>query len=201
VNTHTAFIRSFGITGVLLALSLTLLAFVSAIVAFDRWPEGAGASAVERVAVEPAEARRVETVVVRQGAPVVRGVSAVRASSFAAASGSGGALPAGNTSEGVNTGGGFGPPPPRVGVRPPGEGSGGLPRQVAGGGGPPPTDEPSPIRAAACGARDAVSSASTEAGQALNPACDPGRRAQGPLVGALSQTGSLVRDGLGLKAR
>jgi hypothetical protein len=198
VNTHTALIRSFGITGVLLGLSLTLLAFVSAIVAFDRWPEGAGASAVERVAVEPTQARRVETVVVRQGAPVVRGASATRASG-ATASGSGGALPAGRTSNGTN--GGFGPPPPRVGTRPPGEPLGGLPRQASTGGGAPPVEEPSPIRAAACGARDAVSGASAEAGQALNPACDPGRRAQGPLVGALSQTGSLVRDGIGLDSR
>jgi hypothetical protein len=198
VNTHTAFIRSFGITGVLLALSLVLLAFVSAIVAFDRWPEGAGASAVERVAVEPTEARRVETVVVRQGAPVVRGASATRASASATAFGSGGALPRGN---GVNAGGGFGPPPPRVGIRPPGEGGGGVPRQASSGGPAPPVDPPDPIRAAACGARDAVSGASAEAGQALKPACEPGRRAQGPLVSTLSQVGAVVRGGDGLNAR
>ena len=203
MNTHTAFIRSLGIAGVLLALSLALLAFVSAVVAFDRWPEGAGASAVERVAVEPSEGRRVETVVVRSrpGASVVRGVTLAGALAVSTSSGSGGALPtAGGTSERPN-GGGFGPPPPRVGVRPPGEGGDGTVRQVAstGGGGGGPEDE-NPIQEAACDARDTLSGASPDAGQALTPACDGRRQTVRETLTALGKTVESL-TGVGLVRR
>jgi len=183
VNGHTALIRSFGTTGVLLALSLVLLAIVSAIVAFDRWPEGTGASAVERVAVEPVEAQRVDSVVVRarSRASVVRGAGRRAPGAFAAASGSGGALPRGRE---IPTLVSTGPPPPRVPIRPPGEGGRpGRTLQSSDNGMPAPIqNQPGPIQAAACGARDAVSAASPDAGQALSGACQPGRRGgEGPL--------------------
>jgi hypothetical protein len=185
VNGHTALIRSFGTTGVLLALSLVLLAIVSAIVAFDRWPEGTGASAVERVAVEPVETQRVDSVVVRSRsrASVVRGAGLRSSGAFASASRSGGALPGGRE---IPTLASTGPPPPRVPFRPPGErdrpGGRALQNTNTGGGPPIPDEEPPPIQAAACGARDAVSAASPDAGQALSGACQPGRRGgDGPL--------------------
>lgn len=186
MNGHTALIRSFGTTGVLLALSLVLLAIVSAIVAFDRWPVGTGTSAVERVAVERIDAEQVDTVVVRsqRRSPVVRGVVLVRTpGGSTSAAGSGGALPAGR--DGSTLAGG--PPPPRVPFRPPGEDfTGGGPRQAATGGGDPSTAQPDqtgPVQAAACGARDAIGAAAPDAGQALSGACQPGRRGSGPLAG------------------
>src|SRR3954451_6524171 len=42
-----AYIASFGTTGVLLAASILMLAVVSAVVAFDRWPGGTGSTRVQ----------------------------------------------------------------------------------------------------------------------------------------------------------
>jgi hypothetical protein len=178
VNGHTAIIRSFGITGVLLLLALVLLAIVSAIVAFDGWPQSGGASTVERVAVDRPGARRVETVLVssRRSAPVVQGVFAARsASASATASVAGGAfLVAGREPGGLSAGGGFGPPPPPVPLAAPGEG-GGAPRLVSSGNGaqPQPGDQTQPIVSrAACDARQALG----HAGVPIDPACSQGRR-------------------------
>ncbi|HEX8067538.1 MAG TPA: hypothetical protein VF520_13550 [Thermoleophilaceae bacterium] len=182
MKVNSIIIRCFGTTGVLLLLSLVMLAIVSAIVAFDQWPKGAGLSSVERVAVDRSEARGVDTVLVRvrRRAPVVRGVFLVRApqSSFATARGTAGALPVAGGARGGRSGGGglglFGPPPPPVPNRPPGEGGTPPGHPV----GPTENGAPEPdnaIRRAACGAREVVAAASPDAGGAL-PACQSGRR-------------------------
>jgi hypothetical protein len=180
VNGHTAIIRSFGTTGVLLLLSLVLLAIVSAIVAFDRWPESGSRDTVERIAVDRPEAPRVETELVRadRPTPVVRGVGAVRASGVSAAALGAGdvVLVADRGPGGQSDGGGFGPPPPPVPFAAPGEGGGlgGGARSTsvtpAVGGGD--DDEENPLRTAACGAREALG----EAGAPLDRACAPGSR-------------------------
>jgi hypothetical protein len=181
VNGHTAIIRSFGTTGVLLVLALVLLAIVSAIVAFDRWPESGGASSVERIAVDRSEVRRVETQLVRaeREAPVVRGVVAVRApGASATAPGAGDVfLVADRGAGGQSDGGGFGPPPPPVPFNAPGDGGGvggGTSRSAGNGGStvPGPPEDDDPIRTAACGVGEALG----EAGSALAPACRPGSR-------------------------
>lgn len=198
MNSHTAIIKSFGITGVLLLLALVLLAIVSAIVAFDRWPDGGGASTVERVAVDRPSARRVETVLVseRRSAPVVRGVFVERTAGDSAT-----ALAAGDVflvgdrePTGRSDGGGFGPPPPSVPFAPPGEGGGAF-RAVgagpAGNSASPEAPEPGVITQATCGARQALG----EAGAPLEPACTPpapGRR--GTLATAVDGTVGTVTD-------
>jgi hypothetical protein len=178
VNGHTAIIRSLGITGVLLALALVLLAIVSAIFAFDRWPTTGGASTVERVAVDRPDARRVNTVLVRadeRSASVVRGAFAATVSdaAFATALGAGDAFLVGDREPaGRSDGGGFGPPPPSVPFAAPGEGSGGTRFAGSGNGGTPPAETPEPdsiIHQATCGARDALG----QAGAPLEPACQP----------------------------
>jgi hypothetical protein len=181
VNGHTAIIKSFGTTGVLLLLSLVLLAIVSAIVAFDRWPESGSRDAVERIAVDRPEAPRVETELVRadRPSPLVRGVVAVRAPGVSAgALGAGDVVLVADRGPGDQSdGGGFGPPPPPVPFAAPGEGGGlgggGGSRSTSttrpGGGGP---EDPNPIQAAACEARDALG----QAGAPLDPACKPGSR-------------------------
>jgi hypothetical protein len=178
VNGHTAIIRSLGITGVLLLLALVLLAIVSAIVAFDRWPDSGGASSVERVAVDRPGVRRVETVLVSsRRTPVVRGVVVARstAGAFATAPGGGGVLLVGDREPtGQPDGGGFGPPPPSVPFAAPGEGGG--PARFVGttspAPGPPVEQSPGVIRQATCEAREALG----EAGASLDPACNPGQR-------------------------
>jgi hypothetical protein len=177
VNGHTAIIRSFGTTGVLLVLSLVLLAIVSAIVAFDQWPASGSASTVERVAVDRSEVRRVETVAVRsETPPVVRGAFVARTAGVSAsASGADGTfLVADRERGGQSDGGGFGPPPPSVPVAAPGEGGGGPARfsgsatdGSSGSGGPN-----DPLRQTACQARQALG----EAGAALDGACNPAPR-------------------------
>jgi hypothetical protein len=47
-----AYIASLGTTGVLLAASLLMLAVVSAVVAFDRWPGGAVANPVQTLVLD-----------------------------------------------------------------------------------------------------------------------------------------------------
>ena len=180
MNGYTALIRSLGTTGVLLLLALVLLAIVSAIVAFDRWPDGGRASTVDRVAVDRSELRRVETVQVakRRSASVVRGAVAVRSPAGATI----GALDAGDAilvvdggRDDQSDGGGFGPPPPPVPFDAPGEGGGGAARlNNSGSSAPPAPPQPDEtiVRRAACDARDALG----EAGAALAPACGPGGR-------------------------
>jgi hypothetical protein len=51
MRARSAYIRSFGVTGILVAAALLMLAIVSAIVAFDRWPDSAVSSRVESVAL------------------------------------------------------------------------------------------------------------------------------------------------------
>jgi hypothetical protein len=192
VNPYTAIIKSFGTTGVLLLLALVMLAIVSAIVAFDRWPESGGASTVERVAVDRPSARRVETVLVtsRRSAPVVRGVFVARSSGTSAtAVGAGDVFLVGDREPtGQSDGGGFGPPPPSVPFAAPGEG-GGVPRVVGTGvtAGPAPqqSDQPEPfIKQATCGARAALG----EAGEPLDPACAPSSpERRGAIRAALNQ--------------
>ena len=178
MNGHTAIIRSFGTTGVLLLLALVLLAIVSAIVAFDRWPDGGSASTVERVAVDRSEVRRVETVQVevRRAAPVVRGVFAARSSTGVSAISSGTGdvfLVADREPGGQSDGGGFGPPPPPVPFNAPGEGGGPNRRTTSSDNGPAPPEEPAPLlQKTACDARDALG----QAGTPLDAACSPGRR-------------------------
>ena len=181
MNGHTAIIRSFGTTGVLLLLAIVLLAIVSAIVAFDRWPEGGGASSVERIAVDRPEVRRVDTSLVRaeRRTPLVRGVVAVRASDASATAPGAGEvfLVADRGPGGQSDGGGFGPPPPPVPFAAPGEGGGvgGGTVRSSGSGSPPMTGTPpstDPIRSTACGVGEALG----EAGGALDPACRPGSR-------------------------
>ena len=178
MNVHTATIRSLGITGVLLLLALVLLAIVSAIFAFDRWPTSGATSTVERVAVDRPDARRVDTVLVRteRPAPVVRGAFLTRSSgAFATASGAGDAILVGDREPADQSdGGGFGPPPPPVPFEAPGEG--GRTRVNPSGvqpGGSRPSDDPPPlIERATCEARAALG----EAGGALDPACRSGSR-------------------------
>ena len=194
MNSHTALIRSFGTTGVLLLLALVLLAIVSAIVAFDRWPESGSSSTVERIAVDRPEARRVETELVRsrRPAPVVRGVVAVRSGSSAASSGVGGVFLVADRGPGDQSdGGGFGPPPPPVPFNAPGEGGGVRRFNGTGGGGgsitPVDPTPPDPIRQAACGARQALGAA----GAPLDSACKPGSR------GLVRETVEGVTDSIG----
>jgi hypothetical protein len=176
VNRHTAIIRSFGTTGVLLLLALVLLALVSAIVAFDRWPDSGGASTVERVAVDRSEVGRVETVLVevRRTAPVVRGVFVTRSAGVSAASEAGGVfLVADREPGGQSDGGGFGPPPPPVPFDAPGEGGGAYRATTVDSGPPSPGSEPQTlIQKTACDTRDALG----QAGTPLDAACKPGRR-------------------------
>ena len=178
-------------------LALVLLAIVSAIVAFDRWPEGGGASSVERIAVDRSEVRRVETELVRaeRETPVVRGVLAIRApESSATATGAGGVFLVADRGRGDQSdGGGFGPPPPPVPFNAPGEGGGfggGTSRTAGGGSGPVPgtPEGADPIRSAACDVGEALG----EAGSALQPACKPGRR------GLVRETVTGVATTLGL---
>jgi hypothetical protein len=178
VNGHTAIIRSFGTTGVLLLLALVLLAIVSAIMAFDRWPDSGSTSTVERVAVDRSEVRRVETVPVdaRRAAPVVRGVFVARSATGASATAFGAGdvfLVADREPGGPPDGGGFGPPPPPVPFDPPGEG-GGLNRVTTSSNGPEPEppEPPNIIQRAACETRDALG----QSGTPLDSACKPGRR-------------------------
>jgi hypothetical protein len=177
VNGHTALIRSFGTTGVLLLLALVLLAFVSAIMAFDRWPDSGSASAVEHVAVDRPETRRVETVrvEVRRPAPVVRGVFVARspAGPSTTAIGAGDVfLVADREPGGQSDGGGFGPPPPPVPFAAPGEGGGGTRVRPAENAPPATGPEPQPLlQRAACETRDALG----QAGTPLDSACNPGR--------------------------
>lgn len=206
MNVHTATIRSLGITGVLLLLALVLLAIVSAIFAFDRWPTSGATSTVERVAVDRPDARRVDTVLVRteRPAPVVRGAFLTRSSgAFATASGAGDAILVGDREPADQSdGGGFGPPPPTVPSAPPGEGGGNL--RFNGTGGPtidpPDPDEPRPIiREAACDAREALG----EAGAPLDPACQqaPGPGQRGLVARTVSGTQAAVEDAVGTATR
>ena len=191
MNGHTAIIKSFGITGVLLLLALVLLAIVSAIVAFDRWPDGGSATTVERVAVDRPSARRVETVLVskRRAAPVVRGVFVARTSGTSATALGPGDVFLVDDREPIDQsdGGGFGPPPPSVPFAAPGEGGGGF-RAVGGGAGgggatgPAQPPAPDPITQATCDAREALGEAGAPLDQACSEPTGPGRR------GALSQT-------------
>lgn len=185
MNGHTATIRSLGITGVLLVLALVLLAIVSAIFTFDRWPTRGGASTVERVAVDRPDARRVDTVLVtiERSASVVRGAFAATVSedAFATAPGTGDVILVGDREPaGRSDGGGFGPPPPSVPLIPPGEGGGGtrFAGTNNGGGSQPGTPEADVIRQATCDARDALG----EAGAPLDPACQPEGPGQRNLV-------------------
>jgi hypothetical protein len=198
VTLHTATIRSLGITGVLLLLALVLLAIVSAIFAFDRWPTSGTTSTVERVAVDRPDARRVDTVLVRseRPAPVVRGAFLARSGDALATSGSGGALLAGDREPaGQSDGGGFGPPPPAVPFAPPGEG-GGATRLTGTGGGavnqPQAPPDASIVRQAACGARNALG----EAGAPLDPACQPASPGQRSLVARTVSGTVAAADGL-----
>jgi hypothetical protein len=158
---------------------MVLLAIVSAIVAFDRWPESGSASSVERIAVDRPEARRVETELVRaeRTTAVVRGVFAVRDGASATASGADGVFLVADRGPGDQSdGGGFGPPPPPVPILAPGEG-GGTSRvtQTGSGDGPVPPTPPgprNPIQEAACGAQEALG----PAGAPLESACKPGSR-------------------------
>ena len=191
MNGHTAIIKSFGITGVLLLLALVLLAIVSAIVAFDRWPDGGSATTVERVAVDRPGARRVETVLVskRRPAPVVRGVFVARTSGTSATALGPGDVFLVDDREPIDQsdGGGFGPPPPSVPFAAPGEGGGGF-RAVGGGGSgggttnPTQPPEPGPITRATCDAREALGDAGAPLEQACSQPTGPGRR------GVLSRT-------------
>jgi hypothetical protein len=178
-------------------LALVLLAIVSAIVAFDRWPESGSASSVERIAVDRSEARRVETELVRERTTaVVRGVVAVRDGSSATAAGAGDVfLVADRGTGGQSDGGGFGPPPPPVPFAAPGEGGTGLTRfNGSGGGGVVPPEPPppnNPIQEAACDAQEALG----DAGAPLDRACRPGsRRLVRQVLGA---TTTVVRTATG----
>ena len=178
-------------------LALVLLAIVSAIVAFDRWPESGSASSVERIAVDRPEARRVETELVRaeRTTAVVRGVVAVRDGASATVSGAGGVVLVADRGPGDQSdGGGFGPPPPPVPILAPGEGGAtqavsrvngtGSGGSVGGGEG-----GDNPIQAAACGASEALGAA----GEPLSAACKPGSR------GMLRDTVDAVAAGEGVQ--
>jgi len=143
-----------------------MLAIVSAIVAFDRWPQSGNGSVVERIAVDRTQVRHVETVVLRaHRAPVVRRVVRARGAGSATTSGAA-SLPGAGGDAGGRGGGGFGPPPPPVPPNPPGEG--GPTRVTSSRPASPVQPEGSPIREAACGARDALAGA-----------CQSGRREGG----------------------
>src|SRR4051812_13464701 len=66
MRTRSAYIRSFGVTGILVSASVMMLAIVSAIVAFDGWPTSASARGVETVAIDVPTGRAAsETPVIR----------------------------------------------------------------------------------------------------------------------------------------
>jgi hypothetical protein len=66
MRARSAYIRSFGVTGILVSASVIMLAIVSAIVAFDGWPSSASAARVESVAVHvPSDRAASEAPVIR----------------------------------------------------------------------------------------------------------------------------------------
>jgi hypothetical protein len=126
---------------------------------------------------------------------VVRGVFVTRPSgTSASALGAGDVFLVGDREPtGQTGGGGLGPPPPSVPFAAPGEGGGPARFAGSGAGGPAGTGEPSEptiIRQATCGAREALG----EAGVPLDPACsasNPGQRgALGQAVDGTVATGT-----------
>lgn len=188
-------------------LALVLLAIVSAIVAFDRWPESGSASSVERIAVDRPEARRVETELVRaeRTTAVVRGVVAVRDGTSATASVADGVFLVADRGPGDQSdGGGFGPPPPPVPFFAPGEGGGtAAVSRVSG------TDVSPPAPCADCEPRNPVQDAACDASHALGQAgapltsasCKPrsGRVVRETLQAVVAETGVTAGDGAGLE--
>ena len=66
MSARAAYIRSFGISGLLVLAALVMLAIVSAIVAFNGWPTAASATRVEAIPLEvPGTQTAPETTVVR----------------------------------------------------------------------------------------------------------------------------------------
>jgi hypothetical protein len=87
-----AYIRSFGVTGLLVTAAFIMLAIVSAIVAFNGWPSDAAASRVDSVALDvpvATSAPEATVVLVRPDPPAAqRAASATRTRASRAASGS-----------------------------------------------------------------------------------------------------------------
>jgi hypothetical protein len=176
MNTNRVTLTAFGTSGVLLAASLTMLAIVSALVAFDAWPTRDRAASPAEIAVESPHAARV----VRTG----RRASATTGSRAAGGAGSArGARAERLPGAGGRHGGGAGDPsnpntdrpsdpapPPHVGRQPPGEPDPNVP---SGGGGSEQAGAPSVVHEVTCGAGKTVGGVNGAAGDAVGSACKP----------------------------
>ena len=168
MNGNRATLSALGTTGVLLAASLTMLAMVSALVTFDGWPRGVGATSVNSVPVEQTSAPRVVRAV--RHAP---GSARLRAAARRRAQ----ALATRNTGRiGARRAGGAPPPvegpTPRVPIQAPGEGDGGPTRVVHGPRrSPQPQPQKGPVGQATCTAGQTVTGVNATAGGAMGSAC------------------------------
>ncbi|MEA2375312.1 MAG: hypothetical protein QOD53_1775 [Thermoleophilaceae bacterium] len=173
MNINRATISALGTTGVLLAASLTMLALVSALVTFDGWPRGVGASSVKGVPVQTAPPPRLVRAV--KNSPAGGASRAQARRSGTAAGGSAG--PAGSRLAVRGAGGGSNvtAPQPQVPVQPPGEGDGGGPTRFIRTGGGRQNNSPGqgkgPVGQAACTAGQAVAGAAPATGAAVGSAC------------------------------
>lgn len=172
MNINRATIGALGTTGVLLAASLTMLALVSALVTFNGWPRGVGASSVKGVPVQAAPSPRLVRAVKSSPSSAVRHARARRALASAggpAAGGGRGALRAAQGTSRPVSG-----PLPQVPTRPPGEGAGSGPTHFTRPGGGRqgvPGQTNGPVGQAACTATQAVSGAAPATGPAVGRAC------------------------------
>jgi hypothetical protein len=136
MNAHRVTLRAFGTTGVLVAASLAMLATVSALVAFDGWPNGYGSSSVDSVSVtgtaqpsalvvRPATAQRgalTATATAPRGTPAPAGfVKTAGPAPAAAGFATGFVKTIGPVGPGSGGSGSFGGPLPQVPIGPPGE--------------------------------------------------------------------------------
>jgi hypothetical protein len=182
MNVNRVTISALGTTGVLLAASLTMLALVSALVTFDGWPRGVGASSVGSVPVEPMHSPRLVRAV--RHAPGTAGRGAPRRSAATALAA--GRVGAGRT--GARRAGGAPVLPtnlaPRVPRRPPGEGDPSPTHYVVNPGGrksPNPGPGKGPVGQAACTASQAVSGVNAAAGGTVGTACKVAPAAYAPV--------------------
>jgi hypothetical protein len=154
MNTNRVTLTAFGTSGVLLAASLTMLAIVSALVAFDAWPTRDRAESPAEIAVQNPRAARVVRTVRRAsattGSGAVEGAGAgdsdrgLPASPASGGGGGGGGGGDGGGDPGNNGGGppsGDPVPPPQVGPQPPGEGDPGPSPDVQPASTPPVVEE------------------------------------------------------------
>ncbi|MEA2397585.1 MAG: hypothetical protein QOK25_1141 [Thermoleophilaceae bacterium] len=172
MNVNRVTLGALGTTGVLLAASLTMLAMVSALVTFNGWPRGVGATSVNSVPVERAPAPRLVRAVRHAPGSAARRAAARRTGAQARATGPGSAGRIGARGAGGAPSSPIGPTP-RVPRRAPGEGDGGPTRFVHGGRGQSgaPAQSKGPVGQATCTATQAVGGVQPAAGAAMGSAC------------------------------